>query len=287
MTHDCDSYKELLAANALTALNAADARTLRTHLESCAACRLEMSGWEDTAALLALEPEPLEPAAQLRDRILASVRAEGRAQGSTEDYSGHSLEQPVPPEISPRDSKVLAFERPPRNVWSSFSNFGAIAAALVFVALIISLLVLWQQNRATQNELARLSTEMRQLGAQLDHERAVIALLTSPDAHMAKLAGTNVAPGAHAMLAYDKNGHAMLMAKGLPATPKGMAYQLWYIKDNHKMPGKVFTIDAAGNGILEDEIPTVARDKAVFAITLEPAGGVQVPTGSIYLLSAS
>ena len=89
------------------------------------------------------------------------------------------------------------------------------------------------------------------------------------------------------MLAYDQNGHAMLMAKGLPAAPKGMAYQLWFIKDNKKMPGKVFTTDAAGNGILEDEIPTVARNAAVFAITLEPENGVQVPTGSIYLVSAS
>ena len=53
------------------------------------------------------------------------------------------------------------------------------------------------------------------------------------------------------------------------------------------MPGKVFQIDSAGNGMLEDEIPTVARNAAVFAITLEPEGGVQVPTGSIYLVSAS
>jgi anti-sigma-K factor RskA len=128
---------------------------------------------------------------------------------------------------------------------------------------------------------------MMKTQSQLSHERAVVNLLTSPDAHMTKLAGTKVAPSAHAMLAYDKNGHAMLMAKGLPTAPEGMAYQLWYIKDNKKMPGKVFTPDAAGNGILEDQIPAVARDAAVFAITLEPKSGVQVPTGSVYLLSAS
>jgi hypothetical protein len=158
---------------------------------------------------------------------------------------------------------------------------------LVFAALIISLALLWQQNRATQRELARLANETQRAKAQLDHERSVVQLLTSPDAHMAKLAGTNVAPGAHAMLAYDKDGRAMLMAKGLPPAPKGMAYQLWYIKDNKKMPGKVFRPDEAGNGILEDQIPAIAREAAVFAITLEPENGVQAPTGSIYLLSAS
>jgi hypothetical protein len=151
----------------------------------------------------------------------------------------------------------------------------------------IALLVLWQQNRTMQNELARLKAEMVQAQAQLDRERAMGELITSPGAHMMRLTGTNIAPGAHAMLAYDKTGHAMLMAKGLPGAPEGMAYQLWYIKDNKKMPGKVFTPDAAGNGMLEDQIPAVARDAAVFAITLEPKSGVEVPTGSIYLLSSS
>ena len=79
----------------------------------------------------------------------------------------------------------------------------------------------------------------------------------------------------------------MLMARGLPSAPKGMAYQLWYIKDNQKMPGKVFRTDEAGNGMLEDQMPMVAREPPVFAITLEPESGVQSPTGSIYLLSAS
>ena len=268
----------MLAASVLTALDADDERALTAHLESCVDCRSEMNEWADTAALLALEAPSLEPPAQVREQILATVRAEGRAQ---------SLTAPTPANARQEAAKVIAFERPQRDVWASLRSFGAIAAALAFVALIVSLMVLWQQNRTTRNELARLSTEMHQAQAQLDHERAVVELLTSPDSHMAKLAGTNVAPDAHAMLAYDKSGHAMLMAKGLPAAPKGMAYQLWYIKDNQKMPGKLFTPDVAGNGILEDQVPTVARDKAVFAITLEPENGVQSPTGSIYLVSAS
>ncbi len=276
-------YKELLPAKALTALDAEDAHALDTHLESCSDCRSEMSAWQETAALIALDAKPIEPSAQLRELILKSVRAEGRPEELTRDF----VEPGAEPKVSRVDSKVLAFERPQRNVWASLRSFAAIAAALVIGALIISLLVLWQQDRAAQRELARLSTEMQRVKAQLDHERAVVELLTSPDAHMAKLAGTKDAPGAHAMLAYDKNGHAMLMAKGLPAVPKGMAYQLWYIKDNKKMPGKVFTPDAAGNGILEDQIPAVARDAAVFAITLEPESGVPAPTGSIYLVSAT
>jgi anti-sigma-K factor RskA len=286
-THElCEDYKELLPANALTALDAVDARALDLHLRSCAACRSEMSEWEETAAFFALDATALEPSPQLRERILASVRAEGRV-----EVTNGSADAVNEPGVGTGSSKVLAFERAvaqrPRNIWASLGSLGAIAAALILAALIISLVVLWQKTRETQAELARLSTEMKLTKEQLDHERTVVQLLTSPDAHMAKLAGTNAAPDAHAMLAYDKNGHAMLMAKGLPAAPKGMAYQLWYIMGGKPMPGKMLTTDAAGNAILEDQIPAAALGGAVFAVTLEPEGGMPSPTGAIYLRSAA
>jgi anti-sigma-K factor RskA len=276
MTHE--DYKELLAAKALGALDDADARALNAHLEGCTDCQAEMVELADAAALLACQAEPLEPSTRVRERILANVRAEVRAELASDR---------VAPGVSQSDGNVLAFERPARNVWSSLGSFGALAATLAFVVLIIALALLWQKNRTIQGELVRLKAEMNQDKAQRDRERAMGELLTSPGGHMAKLSGTSIAPGAHAMLAYDNRGHAMLMAKGLPSAPEGMAYQLWYIKDDKKMPGKVFTPDAAGNGMLEDQIPAVARDAAVFAITLEPKSGVQVPTGSIYLLSSS
>jgi len=277
----CEQYRELLAAKALTALEAADARLLDSHLEACADCRAEMTAWEDTAALLALDAAPLEPSAQVRERILASVRASDPAASLADNQAKPTADSSTP------TINVLEFEPPRRNVWASLGSFGAIAATIILAALLVSLLILWRENRTNRKELARLSAEIKQAQAQLDREHKMGEILTSPDAHMAKLAGTNVAPGAHAMLAYDRNGHAMLMAKGLPAAPEGMAYQLWFIKDNKKMPGRVFTTDAAGNGMLDDQIPEAARNAAVFAITLEPRSGVQVPTGSIYLLSAS
>lgn len=279
MTHEnCETYREMLAANAMNALDAPDAHALNYHLESCADCHSELNEWEDVVALLAFEAEPAEPPVHVRERILAILDTEDRAGRLASDHISDDGRD---------EGKILPFERRPKNIWASLGSAGAIAATIVFAALIIMLVMLWQQNRAMRSELARLTAEMNQTRVQLDREHAMGELLTSPDAHMAKLTGTNVAPGAHAMIAYDKSGHAMLMAKGLPSAPAGMAYQLWYIKDNKKMPGKVFTPDDAGNGTIEDQIPAGAREAAVFAITLEPKGGVQVPTGSIYLVSSS
>jgi anti-sigma-K factor RskA len=280
MTHE--NYKELLAAKALTALDADDARALSAHLESCVDCLSEMNEFENAAALLALDTRPLEPSEKVRERILASVRAESLTANRVASADSISQQQNEP--------NLLPFIRPRGNARArlgSFGPFAYIAATLVFVALIIALVSMWQKNRNMQNELARLTAAMNEVNALVDRQRAMGELLTSPDSHMAKLKGTNVAPSAHAMLAYDKSGHAMLMTKGLPTAPEGMAYQLWFIKDNKKMPGKVFTTDASGDGTMEDQIPYAAREAAVFAITLEPKAGVQVPTGSIYLLGSS
>lgn len=270
MVHE--GYKDLLSAKALTALAVDDAHALDAHLETCGECRAELIEWEQTAALLAVDAGTLEPSPELRQSILKNI-------------SGVRGDSRTKPDL-PAETKVLPFERPSRSD-SLWRRVGAIAAAIALVALLASVLALWQQNRRAQSELARVSAEVEAANAQLVREREALALLTSPGARMAALSGTNVAPGARAMLAYDKKGHAMLMVRGLPAVPSGMAYQLWFIKDGKKMPGRVFTPDSAGNGILEDEIPDAAREAAVFAITLEPQGGVQVPTGSIYLVSAT
>jgi len=53
------------------------------------------------------------------------------------------------------------------------------------------------------------------------------------------------------------------------------------------MPGKMLTTDPTGNAIVEDQIPAAALGGAVFAVTLEPEGGMPSPTGAIYLRSVA
>jgi anti-sigma-K factor RskA len=274
MVHE--EYKELISAHALVALERQEEQALNEHLAECAVCRNELDRWRETAASLALTADRVEPSPQVRAKIFKQIEAERRESNSV------SAEE----EISKKSiggAHVLPFKQAPKNVWSSFGSLGAIAASLIFVGLLVSLIVLWQQNRAARAELARIAAEMQRTQEQLAREHEALQLITTPGAKMAELAGTRMAPGASAKLAYDRSGHAMLMAKGLPPTPSGKAYQLWYIVGNKPMPGKVFTTDEAGNGTLQDQMPAVAHDGAVFAITLESTGGTQSPTGPIYL----
>lgn len=230
MVHD--DYKEMIPAHALSALEAAEERALNEHLAGCAECRRDLAEWEATAASLALSAAPAEPSPEVRTRILRSV------------------------------SSVVPLRPTKRNSWQ---RFGAIAAVILFAALLVLVLVLWQQNRTLkqQNEFAQL--------------------LTAPGSRVAQLSGTNEAKSATAKLAYDQNGRAILLADGLPRAPEGKQYQLWFIVNNKPLPGKTFAPDNRGHSLSNDEVPEAARSSAVFAITLEPAGGVSAPTGAIYL----
>ena len=248
MVHE--DYKEMIPARALSALDAAEAQALNEHLENCAECRRELDEWQATAAALALGSNPADPSPKVRERILDEVR---------KDLS---------------ESNVVPFRSTSRNLWSSFGSLGAMAAAVLFTALIVGIVVLWRQNNAMRN--------------QMQQSQEFVQLVTSPGARVAELKSTAVGSGAIATVAYDNNGHAMLVASKLPSLPQGKAYQLWFIVGTKPpMPGKTFAPDSNGEGVLKEEMPREALNAPVFAVTVEPAGGVQAPTGPIYLSSSA
>ena len=263
MNHE--DYKAMLPLVALSTLDREEARELEQHLAACAECRAELEDWQATTAALAHTANPLEPSAQVRDRILAGVRAESRADN-----------------VIPISSVAARATSSPSWSW----KFQSIAAAVIFLGLIIGLIALWRQNHAYRTEVARLSEQMKGMSRQLDQEHQVLALLTKPGMRMAELAGTKEAPAAHGMLAVDrKSGHAVFMAQGLPQAPAGKAYQLWFIAGSKPMPGRVFKADAAGNAMMDEQLPPEALNAGTFAVTLEPQGGVRVPSGPMYLLT--
>jgi anti-sigma-K factor RskA len=80
----------------------------------------------------------------------------------------------------------------------------------------------------------------------------------------------------------------MLVASNLPSLPQGKAYQLWFIVGNKApMPGKTFAPNSTGQGVIKEQMPREALNSPVFAVTVEPAGGVAAPTGPIYLSSSA
>src|SRR5687768_16110411 len=158
MVHN--DYKEMIPAHALSALDAADERVLNEHLAECAECRRDLSEWERTAASLALSAKPMEPSPQLREKLLTQIRSEKsgivRAEKSgTVRSAGPETSGTVRGENSGSEnpaSNVIPLGRPSRNLWQFLGSLGSIAAIILFAALLVSVFMLWQQNRELRRE---------------------------------------------------------------------------------------------------------------------------------------
>lgn len=269
-------YEELLTLYALDALDAPDRRQLEEHLESCSDCRAELAEMRDAAGLLAHASTAAAPRAEVRERILNQVRSEARGRQASAEPS----------------ASVIEFR--PRVSSSPWPNLLRLAAAIAFIALLVGVGVFWRRDTQSRQEVARLSQQLDQQNSELSRERQALArqrealeFLRSPGMKTMDLAGTQTAQSARATFVYDqKTGRGMLMTEGLPMAPPGMAYEVWFIpKGQSPMPGKTFTVDAAGKAMMMDEMPAAARENAVVAITLEPEKGSASPTGPIYLAS--
>ena len=249
-------------------------------MATCAECRAELEQWRDVAAALALSAESAEPPAELRAGILEAVHGLARPSGTKRgEREGVSAEE------STARSNVIPFSPTSRFSLSLALKFAVLAASIVFIALATSLLVLWRRDNAGRAEIARLTSRLNQAQEELAREREALGLLATPEARIIDLTGTDVARRAHARLAYDRRtGRAMLFAYDLPAAPQGKAYQLWFIAGGHPLPGHVFTTDATGRAVMQDQVPVEGRNATLFAVTLEPEKGVSAPTGDKYLL---
>ena len=309
MTHE--EHKEAVALAALGEdLGAERADALEVHLAACGECRAELRELSAAAAALALAPAPVPPSPELRSRILTRIKttpqgrdaseasATGVAASSAAAAAGEKLAAAaetapaaaaaanvVPFDAGRRESREARRARRPALL------FGYLAASLAIAALSVGLVTLWQRNNELRADLARLSAQLEETRSQLGQTRTELAsargeatMLSAPDSHVTELIGTEVAADARARLVFNETtGEAVLVAAKLPPPPAGKAYQLWYIAGNTPLPGPVFATDAAGRGQLRGTIPPEGRRAALFAVTLEPAGGVPAPSGDMYL----
>ena len=298
MSHE--EQKELIALDALGALDEAEVRALEAHIAECAECRAEAALSRDAAAALALTVAPVAPAPQLRARILEQVRAlqrkdgdeteRGQREARHDDVVSTVNEPPVPP------SNVIAFTRPDKepNVVSisksnyEFLKYASLAASVAALALAISLFIVWNRSRATEQRLAQERATVESLNRQIAEAREARELLAAPQSRAVTLAGMNDTPQARARFVYDQQtGQAMLFVSGLPPAPPGKAYQIWFIAGGTPMPGGVFRADQQGSAMMRDEVPAAGRHAAIFAITLEDDAGARTPSQAMVLRSAT
>jgi len=289
---DHQAIKDLLPLAALDRLEPDEARALEEHLRAGSdECEAELRELREAAAALALSLEQESSEEKSEERIWE--RLEARLHGA------------VPQSGRPGAKEADRARRPARGRVGAWRAATAVmAAGIVGIAIYAGQMSdrmrraneeNQEQLRAMNSRVAGLSAEVRRAHVEVGALQRVLAdrlrlekVLSAPDLRLTRLAPLAPAPGANASVAVSAtNKAAVFQAVGLPATPAGKTYELWWITKEH---GPV----AAGLFQAEDGHPVVApvalpppgEHVLLSAVTLEPAGGVSKPTGAMYLKGA-
>ena len=177
----------------------------------------------------------------------------------------------LPPAPSaPRRRAVLPL------VWA-----GAMAAGIAALAVGFAVSARYE---ARLQDLAREAAVLRE---DLARQQALVTILRDPATQVVTLAGQAPSPEARGRALWHATAGGLVVTTGLPAPPAGKTYQLWAIVGAKPIPAGVFSPDARGVASLQvAPIGGVSRVD-VFAVTLEPAGGLPAPSGPMYLVGKS
>ena len=134
-------------------------------------------------------------------------------------------------------------------------------------------------RRAT---MAELDVAVAQRATATAERRA--AVLAAPDAQEIVLGNQPTAPDASARVFWSAAEGVVVTASGLPPLAPGQSYHLWLVPDASPVSGGELPVDESGRIAAVVTLPEGVSEPVPMAVTAEPSGGVQTPTGTVYLL---
>lgn len=256
-------FDEAIAAYALNALDAAEARALETHLSTCADCRAELADLRRVVSGIGLSAIAEEPPADLRSKVLSNARAHQSTSASA--FAKAPADKPAHPRTG--NGAIVP--------WMIAAASIALVAATGFYAMMQRQQVVDALNGKAAAD-ARVSSMQRQILGLSER----IAVLSAPDAVQIKLAGQPDAPRATASVVMSPTKGMVLTALNLPQLAVGKIYQLWVVTKT--APVSIGTFEVAADGSVTGTMPLTpgaSTDPVAVAVTIEPSGGVPSPTG--------
>jgi len=139
------------------------------------------------------------------------------------------------------------------------------------------------QQRALVEAGGRETTQLRDA---LARQRGVIEVLTAPGLRVGYLRQAKSGVPTEGHVLWNERKKAWLFyAFGMPQPPPGKEYQVWFMTEKEgPVSAGLFTPDQNGTGwVLAAPPSKLFGDVKATAVTLEPAGGLQKPSGEMYL----
>jgi anti-sigma-K factor RskA len=261
-----DTVRARLEEYALDLLARADRTEVEAHLRECGECTSELRGLNLVVQGLARAPKPEPPPVDLKDRVLARIKA-------------------TPQVSEPR-------RLPARDASPAISPAWWLTAAAI-VTLMVGGWALWsaqtEARRAAelaQAEAADRQSRLDELARQAD---LTVSILTAADMRPIQLTPPSGPRSTAARAYWSPTQGLLLVADQLPVPPPGRVYQVWLIGPSGASPVSAGLIGGDGprRGMLIVPPPPGASGSTMtVAITDEPPGGLPAPSGSIRLVGS-
>jgi anti-sigma-K factor RskA len=250
--------RELLPLYALNALELGEAVQVEAFIARNPDARAELQGFLETTAMLARSVPQVEPAGELRSKVLEKIRVTAQAAPPTKPANSSA------PALIPMPARVSSRWLIP------FLSTLAIAASLIAVVLGTRVSSLNTELKATRTQNAsQLSSLQNELNTIRTQNASGVAIVAAPGAKMYALfdPGNKKAIG---QVVLTKDGR-VFFAHELGQIPNGKTWQAWAItKDSKAISLGVF----AGSSITQ----TTPINVAAFGVSEEPVGGSSQPT---------
>jgi hypothetical protein len=258
MDHDATREQLELAAaepGGLERLMAGDtpaAQAVAAHLAGCSACADELARLERAARVIGQVVRE-QPPADLRERTLAAVRANGVQRGS----SGPGIQPsgaasvPAPVSMAGRSRSVV--------------GWGAAIAAIIVVSVVATTSIVG--SRLDE----RLAAQAEKVAALEQVTLATLEVTAQPDVERVALAGN----GATGSLVYSPSTtDLVVVATGLTPPPEGQEYRCWVEQaGDREGVGKMFFSDDLAYWIGPVEAVEGLAENATFGVTLVSLDG--------------
>ena len=287
---DHAEIRELLPFKALDRLEGDEARAVNEHLDArCDECESELTSFIEALAAMAM----VESGEGTSGRIWS--RVEERLGSESVKTGFHGLTDRPALRVEDRARRGASRKR----VVAIIASAGAAALVAVIVSTEISRSRLSNMMIGSSKQVTALKTRVDNLqhdlgitGEQLVALQRKVSGTTDltlaslgPASRVVSLEGLPPAPRAAGVVALNAaQNTAILQVSGLPPAPEGKVYEVWWIGQKQgPVRAGLFEPSREGSTIVTVALPPRGEVVLASAITLEPRGGVEKPSGAMYL----
>jgi len=272
MTRDDDfDAGSLSGAYALGALSDEDKRAFEEEMVASEELRTEVAGFLDTTSVLAMAVEPIDPPAALKANIMAMLDSTPQLAPAIphEAESVAASAQTQEPQLANVSnlSEHVATGRSARTSRRRIRPLTALVAAAAAVAIFAGGAAAGGLLGSVGDE--RQSDQFAALNSASDVTREVTPL---------------AAGGTAALISSDELDMAAVVLTDAPALTEDEVYQLWYMHDQTVTSAGIVDPDAHQTYAM---LPSAIDPEYAVAMTIEPAGGSDHPTGIPTLLTGA